>query len=76
MRRPDYAGDAHEWKAAYEQALEHFDAQNFRLAIRSLNPLMSEAINDGPSMVLAARAMQAIAGGPPAEHPVWDGVER
>lgn len=72
MPRPDYPGCTIEWKNDYEKALDHFDNKNYRLATRVLQSLYSEAINDGPSVVLLSRAVQALANGAHPQHPVWE----
>lgn len=61
-----------EWKEKYESALDHFDGENFRMAARTLQPLIVEQVNDGPSIVLMMRAIQGIANGKAPDHPVWE----
>jgi adenylate cyclase len=61
-----------DWKNKYDEALSRFDAKDFRNAARTLGPLISEAVNDGPSIVLLSRAVQGLAEGPTADHPVWN----
>jgi adenylate cyclase len=63
---------APDWKRAYEQALAEFTAEKYRDAARTLAPLYFEHVNDGPSIVLLSRAVQALANGPSPGHPVWD----
>src|SRR5262245_18369584 len=61
-----------DWKEKYETALDHFEKSNYRMAARLLQPLISEQVNDGPSIVLMARAIQGLANGTPPDHPVWE----
>ncbi len=61
-----------EWKEKYEAALGEFDRMNFRQAARTLQPLITEQVNDGPSIVLLSRAVQGLANGPAGGHPVWE----
>lgn len=61
-----------DWKEKYETALAEFEAGHYRLAARTLQPLIVEAINDGPSIVLLSRAVQGLAHGPTPGHPVWE----
>jgi len=61
-----------EWKEVYEAALADFDRLNFRQAARTLQPLITEQINDGPSIVLMSRAVQGLANGPAPGHPIWE----
>jgi adenylate cyclase len=64
--------DCGEWKGTYEQGLQYFEAENFRLSARTLQPLIVEEVNDGPSIVLIARAIQGLANGTAPDHPVWE----
>jgi adenylate cyclase len=59
-------------KADYEKALGLFEGKNFRGAARLLAPLVAEAVNDGPSLVLMYRAVQGLKDGPAPGHPVWE----
>jgi adenylate cyclase len=61
-----------ELKAGYERALDEFEKGQFRQAARSLAPLVSEAVNDGPSLVLMAQAVQNLVDEPAAFDPVWE----
>ncbi len=54
----------------YEQALERFEAREFRIAARQLSHLLEEFPNDGPTLVLLSRCVNAIVDGPAPEHPV------
>jgi adenylate cyclase len=72
LPRPDYPGSLDEWKENYEKALDHYESESYRLAARVLQPLITEAINDGPSIVLLSRAVQGLANGTPPHHPVWE----
>jgi adenylate cyclase len=57
-----------DWKDRYEQALEEFERMNFRQAARALQPLISEQVNDAPSIALLSRAVQGLANGPEPGH--------
>jgi adenylate cyclase len=61
-----------DWKEKYETSLAEFDRMNFRQAARALQPLITEQVNDGPSIVLMSRAVQGLANGPAPGHPVWE----
>jgi adenylate cyclase len=69
------AGDT-DWKAIqplYEHALEEFERGNFRAAARTLGNLMAEHSDDGPSLVLMGRAINAlVASAEGAFDPVWE----
>ncbi len=66
------AASLEDWKQKYEASLEYFEQGNYRLAARTVQPLMTEQVNDGPSLVLMSRAIQGLANGTPADHPVWE----
>jgi adenylate cyclase len=68
---PDQTSCA-EWKDKYEASLVLFEKGNFRLSARTLQPLMMEELNDGPAIVLMSRAIQGLANGKPADHPIWE----
>src|SRR5207244_2257158 len=59
-------------KAGYEEALGEFEKKNFRATARMLGPLVSEHVNDGPSLVLLARAVNALVADASAFDPVWE----
>jgi len=61
-----------DWKEKYEGALDEFDRMNFRQAARIVQPLITEQINDGPSIVLLSRSVQGLANGPAPGHPIWE----
>ena len=62
-----------ELKVKYEKALEEFDARNFRPAARILSNLLGEVVHDdGPSLVLLSRAVNALVGDAEEKHPVWN----
>jgi adenylate cyclase len=58
-------------KSKYEAALEEFNRKNFRPAARILGNLFAE-YQDGPSLVLMSRAVNALVEGAGELHPVWD----
>jgi len=60
------------WKEQYEAGLRYFDVGNFRQSARTLQPLIVEEVNDGPAIVLIARAIQGLANGATPDHPVWE----
>ena len=55
----------------YRQALHEFEAGEFRTAARMLANLLNQFPDDGPSLVLLKRSVQALVDGPNKEHPVW-----
>jgi adenylate cyclase len=57
-----------DWKEKYEQALEEFERMNFRQAARVVQPLITEQVNDPPSIALLSRAVQGLANGPDPGH--------
>ncbi len=59
-------------KVKYEQALQEFTDNQFRTAARILGNLLHEFHEDGPSLVLMSRAVNAMVDGPAEKHPVWD----
>src|SRR5262249_50521122 len=61
-----------EWKEMYEAALNDFDRLNFRQAARTLQPLITEQVNDGPSIVLMSRAVQGLANRPAPGPPTLE----
>jgi hypothetical protein len=61
-----------DWKKIYEEALTQFEAKDFRGAARLLPALVSEPVNDGPSIVLLSRAVEGMKDGPAEKHPVWE----
>ena len=65
-----------EWKSLrdeYEKALEFFDAQNFRKSSAIVSDILLQHPDDGPSLLLMSRAVNALLkGGPQKGHPVWE----
>jgi hypothetical protein len=61
-----------DYRAEYETALEKFEAGNFRTCVRILGNILSEHSDDGPSLVLLARAVQCLVNTPAAFDPVWE----
>jgi adenylate cyclase len=60
-------------KKGYEEALDQFEKQDFRLAARTIGNLLRDFPNDGPSLVLISRAVQCMVEEKPApHHPVWE----
>lgn len=60
-----------ELKQDYETALDHFEQREFRKAARILGKLVTEHVNDGPSLVLMKRVVDCMAD-PEAFSPVWE----
>jgi adenylate cyclase len=60
-------------RQAYEQALEHYEKQEFRLAARVLGGLVSqpEHHDDGPSLILLQRAVTGLVEESQVFTPVW-----
>ena len=69
---PDNHANWPEMKIKYEQALVDFDEYRFRPAAKILGNLLAEMQEDGPSLVLMSRAVNAWVEGPSEKHPVWD----
>jgi adenylate cyclase len=61
-----------EIKSKYEEALKLFIECSYRPAARILGNLLGEVQDDGPSLVLMSRAVNAWVNGPDEQHPVWD----
>lgn len=57
-------------RRGYEQALEHFESKNFSQAARTLGILQLEFPNDGPSLILLSRVVNAKLD-PETYDPVW-----
>ncbi len=56
----------------YEGALERFERENFRASALMLSSLLDK-YEDGPSLVLLSRVVQALIDGrKPDHHPVWE----
>jgi adenylate cyclase len=60
-----------EVKARYEEGLAEFEAGRFRAATRLLGTLMAQHPDDGPTLVLLARAVNAGTAEPAACDSVW-----
>jgi adenylate cyclase len=56
----------------YEQALDRFERSNFRTAASLLSSTLTDFSDDGPSLLLLSRAVNALVDGPEASHPVWE----
>ena len=68
---PDADPDAETLRETYELALGEFERQRFRESAAALAPLLTRYADDGPSLVLLSRAVNAMVNGPEPEHPVW-----
>jgi adenylate cyclase len=59
-------------RADYEKALAEFEGGRFRMAARTLVPYVSEAVNDGPSLLLMAQAVRCMVDEAGPFDPVWE----
>lgn len=59
-------------KNRYEQALELFEKMQFKEAARILGMLLGDYPDEGPSVVLLSRTVNAMLEGPSPGHPVWE----
>ena len=55
----------------YEAALQAFEDCDFRTAARILTELLQTVPDDGPSLVLLSRSVNALVAGVSDDHPVW-----
>ncbi len=55
----------------YEVAIKEFEAKNFRKAARQLSEILGTWPNDGPSLLLLKRSVNALVDGPEPKHPVY-----
>ncbi len=60
-----------ETKKRYEEALDIFEAGDFRGAIQRLGALLAVNPDDGPTLLLLSRSYAAMTQGPDSHHPVW-----
>jgi hypothetical protein len=56
----------------YESALGAFETKDFRQAARILGNLLAEYPDDGPSLVLMARSINALVADAADFDPVWE----
>ena len=61
-----------ELKHIYEEALVHFEEKRFRDAGKRLGALMTTHPNDGPALILLARAVNLLVEDPDEFDPVWE----
>ena len=61
-----------ELKTAYEDALTYFEQKRFRDACRRLSAVMTSHPNDGPALILMARAINLLVEEPDEFDPVWE----
>jgi adenylate cyclase len=59
-------------RAGYEAALTAYEAGDCRGAARRLGNLLAEHPEDGPSLLLLARAVNALVATAPPYDPVWE----
>ena len=59
-------------QARYEQALTDFEQSNFSSATRELGNLLADHPDDGPTLRLLSRSVNALANGPDPQHPLWE----
>lgn len=57
--------------ASYEQALEDFERGAFRQSAAALGQLLVDYPDDGPTLVLMSRVVDAMLGDPDSFDPVW-----
>jgi adenylate cyclase len=69
---PAPATDWEELGRDYSMALDRFEKRSFRTAIRILGNILNEHPEDGPSLVLMARALAFLMPKPPEFDPVWE----
>ena len=62
--------ESHSLMNGYEEALTQFENGEFRVAARQLSQLLESFPNDGPTLVLLSRCVNAIVEGPEPQHPV------
>ena len=55
----------------FNAAFTAFEGNEFRHAARKLSEILGEWSDDGPSLVLLKRTVNALVDGPPPEHPIW-----
>lgn len=65
-----------EVKARYEEALAEFEQGRFRAASKLLGTLMAQHSDDGPTLVLLARALTAGSSEPATSDSVWGAPHR
>jgi len=56
----------------YEKALQEYEKQNFRVAASILGPLLVDCPNDGASLMLMSRVVDALLHQPAPFDPVWE----
>lgn len=71
LARPDQPA-WRELRACYEEALERFANRDFPEAVRLLGGMLPKHPNDGPALVLLARAVNALVAEPAQFDPVWE----
>jgi adenylate cyclase len=59
-------------KQGYEEALQKFEASEYRPAARILGRLLSQHPFDGPSLVLMSRTVNCLVEEAPRHDPVWE----
>ncbi|SFH71189.1 adenylate/guanylate cyclase domain-containing protein [Planctomicrobium piriforme] len=60
----------------YAAALSSFEKREFRAAAHLTARLLEQFPDDGPSLVLLSRAVQALVDGPSKDHPLWKLTEK
>ena len=56
----------------YEEGLKHFEAKHFRKAAGILGGLLNDFRDDGPSLLLLSRTVNAMVEGEENFDPVWE----
>lgn len=68
----DQTGIWHTLTDHYEEALDHFEAGEFQQASALLGELLVETPDDGPSLLLISRVVEAMLGDGENFSPIWD----
>ena len=69
---PEDAPNWEQLKLKYEQALQEFNESHFRPAAHILGGILGEFHDDGPTLILLSRTVNALVDGADEKHPVWD----
>jgi hypothetical protein len=59
-------------KAEYEKALQQFREQRFPASLATLGNLLQDCPDDGPSLLLTSRVVEAMLSEPESFDPVWE----
>lgn len=61
-----------ELASAYQSALDSFDQKQYREAVDTLGKLLRSFPDDGPTLILLSRVVDAMMNGCGESHPVWE----